>query len=99
MPWRLTPGLPTEDQSPVSLTQPVTVQNIFWMNGATSSGALAYGLYDSTFTKLASTGWRQQAIINALQTVSGAATVIPQGQWYLALSATGSVTVFRWSIT
>ncbi len=70
---------------PFRLSAPFTSTNFFWLNGGVVSGNVCGGVYDASFTRLATTGSTAQATTQAIQTVAMAIALTP-GLYYLALA-------------
>jgi hypothetical protein len=85
---------------PFVVTRDFTVQTLFWANGSTLAGNVDCGIYDSTFTRVVSTGAVAQAGASTLQLVSVAPTLLVPGRYYLALAlSTTTGTIFRSSLS
>ena len=85
---------PTSNQGifvPFYITTPKTAYKMFVHNGATASGNLDVGIYDSTGAKLVTMGSTAQAGINALQILDIADTVLAAGNYYMAIAMDGTV--------
>jgi hypothetical protein len=81
---------------PFRLTRPFTVKTLFAVNGATASGNIDVGVYDSAGTRLVSSGSTAQAGTNAIQEFDVADTLLGVGQFYLALAMDNTTgTLFR----
>lgn len=78
------------------LAGPITVVKLFALNGATASGNIDVGLYDSAFTRIVSAGSTAQAGTNAMQEFDIADTVLGAGRFYLAVAMDNTTgTLFR----
>ncbi len=71
---------------PFSVVTPLPIAQIFWYNGATASGNVDAGIYDSRRKKIISTGSTVQAGVNALQVVNVTDTWIGSGLYFLAIA-------------
>lgn len=71
---------------PVVVPCRVTVFQLGWYNGATASGNVDAGIYDLAGNRLVSTGSIAQAGVSALQLVDTTDTVLPPGNYFLALA-------------
>lgn len=82
---------------PVTLNDWVTVYQMFFYVGATSSGNIDVGIYDSQKNKIITSGsTAMSATINTIQTINTTDTVLPPGEYLVAgaCSTTGG-TCFR----
>ncbi len=81
---------------PFSLTEPATVVQLLWFVGATSSGNIDVGVYDSEMRLLVSAGTTaMSATINTVQELNVADTLLPPGKYYLAgVCSSGTGTIF-----
>lgn len=79
---------------PFHLDEPILVTKLFCANGATVSGNVDMGIYDSNFTRIVSIGSTVQAGTSALQAFDITDTLIGPGDFYLAIAldnATGTI--------
>lgn len=66
-----------------NVTESVTVYKLFWVNGAVTSGNVDCGIYDSSLTRLVSSGSTAQS--GTVQVVNTADTVLTSGTYYIGL--------------
>lgn len=71
---------------PVRVTRAFTVAQLFVLNGATVSGNIDVGIYDSAGTRLVSSGSTAQSGTNAVQAFNIADTLLAAGWYYLAVA-------------
>lgn len=85
---------------PFFVSKPITFSTLFTYNGATASGNIDIGVYDSAGTKIVSSGSTAQAGTSAIQTFSVTSTQIGAGQYYLALALSSTLgTIFNNPLT
>ena len=70
---------------PLYLPESITTTKLFWGNGDVVSGNVDMGIYQTSGTRLASTGSTAQAGTSGPQSVA-LATTLPTGTYYLALA-------------
>ena len=82
---------------PFGLATIIKVTKLWWYNGATLSGNVDVGIYDSAGRRLISTGSTAQAgTASRIQAVDVTDTLIGPGDFYLAIAASATtVTLFR----
>lgn len=68
------------------------VKRLWWLNGSAVAGNVDVGVYNSSFVRLISTGATAQAGVDTLQSVDVADTTIAAGQYFMAISASNTVT-------
>lgn len=81
---------------PFYLSEDITVTQLWAYNGATASGNIDVGIYDSAFARQISSGSTAQSGTNVLQVFDVTDTPLTAGQYYMAVAmdnATG--TLFR----
>ena len=72
---------------PFTIDVPTTIVQMSWANGATVSGNVDIGIYNSEGTLLVSSGSTAQSGVSANQTVNTTDTLLSPGKWfYLALA-------------
>lgn len=79
---------------PFRVGQPITIVKITWQNGATASGNVDVGIYDSEGNRLVSSGSTAQTGTAALQTVDISDVTLNNGLYYMAMvmdNTTGTV--------
>jgi hypothetical protein len=80
---------------PFRISAPLTITQLFLMNGATASGNVDIGIYDTAGTRIIATGTTGQVGTNVIQAVNVADTLIGPGAFYFALALNGTTgTVF-----
>lgn len=79
---------------PVQITSGVTVKQMAWINGATVSGNVDIGIYDSTFNLLVSLGSTAQSGTIAMQVGDIADTALSAGTYYFALASSSATATF-----
>lgn len=83
---------------PFTLETPATCYQLFCHNGATVSGNVDMGIYDSGGTRKVSIGSTVQAGVSTLQLFDIADTALDPGLWYLALALDNiSATILRFA--
>lgn len=80
---------------PFRIAYPITIVKMFWYNGATVSGNIDTGIYNSEGTRLVSIGSTAQATINVIQVVDITDTTLEPGLYYMALAADNTTSTFR----
>lgn len=81
---------------PITLSKQVTVYQMATLNGTAVSGNIDIGIYDNNLNRLVSAGSTAQAGISSVQTFDVTDTVLPAGDYYLAISMDNTTgTVFR----
>lgn len=75
---------------PVVVPERVTVVQLGWLNGTTTTGDADVGIYAEDGTKIVSTGATARSGASAMQYVDITDTVIGPGLFYLALSNSGT---------
>lgn len=71
---------------PFALATPLTIAQLFTANGATVSGNIDVGVYTLDGTRIVSAGSTAHAGTNTLQTYNIADTLLPAGDYYLAIA-------------
>ena len=71
---------------PVRVTRSFTAAQLFVLNGATASGNIDVGIYDSSGTRLVSSGSTAQSGTSAVQAFNIADTLLAAGWYYLAVA-------------
>lgn len=85
---------------PFVVYKPFTVKQMWTFNGATASGNLDVGVYDSNGTRLVSNGAAAQSGTSTLQVFNITDITIQAGQYYMAVSnSSATATYFRYSMT
>lgn len=80
---------------PFEIHEQVTAVKMFVMIGATAGVNVDVGIYDEAFNRLVSSGATAMGSINTLQIFDITDTVLPPGQYYMAISNSGTTgTVF-----
>lgn len=81
---------------PFSVSSPILVVKLWSFNGATASGNIDVGIYDTAGTKIISSGSTVQAGTNTLQEFDIADTMLGPGNFYLAVAMDNTTgTLFR----
>lgn len=81
---------------PFWLEQEATAKKMAVQVGATSNGTVDAGIYDEQFNYVISSGATGQGSINAVQELDITDTVLPPGNYWMALSLSSATgTVFR----
>ena len=84
---------------PFRLTRPFTAVKMFLYNGATVSGNVDLGIYDTSGTRLISTGSTAQAGVSSIQVIDITDTRFGPGVFYLAIACDNTTaTIFRASL-
>lgn len=97
----ISPGLAAWPQSgtalfvPVIVRIPVTIVEFVWYNGATVSGNLDAGIYDSESNLLINTGSTAQSGVSQAQSKSVTSTSINPGVYYLAMCADNTTGIYQ----
>lgn len=81
---------------PFVLAESITVVKLFNMNGSTAVNNIDVGIYDSSGTRLVSSGSTVQSGINVIQEFDVTDTVMGPGLFYLAKASNDQATSFRW---
>lgn len=71
---------------PFDISESYTVKKLGWINGATVSGNVDVGIYDTNLTRLVSAGSTAQGSISVVQEVDVTDTTLPPGSYYMAMA-------------
>ena len=83
---------------PFDITEDITVTQLWSYNGATASGNIDVGIYDSAFGRVVSSGTTAQSGTNSLQVFNITDTPLTAGQYYMAVAMDNTTgTLFRQS--
>lgn len=80
---------------PFRVVTPIIATQMFVLNGGTANGDIDIGIYDSSGTRLISSGATAQSGTNTFQLIDITDTLLGPGQFYLAISlssGTGTTT-------
>lgn len=81
---------------PFVIPEPVIVTQLATWNGATASGNIDIGIYDSSGTRIVSAGSTAQSGTNTLQTFNITDTTLGRGAFYLGIAKNDTTgTIFR----
>lgn len=80
---------------PVQLNASITAYQIAWINGGVASGNVDVGIYNSSFTRLVSSGPVAQGTINVVQAADIADTALTADTYYIGLAVTSATAQFR----
>lgn len=72
-----------------------TIVKFFWLNGATVSGNIDVGIYDSQGNRLVSSGSTVQTTINVIQSVDTTDLTLQPGLYYMAMAMDNTSGVIR----
>jgi hypothetical protein len=72
---------------PFSVPEPITITKLGWVNGTAVAGNLDAGIYDTSGTRLVSSGTTAQASTSTAQVVDVTDTILGRGVYYLALAS------------
>ncbi len=76
---------------PFRIPRPITIKQLFVLNGTTVAGSFDIGVYSVDGTRLVSTGSTLQTATSQVQTVSVTPTQIGPGLFYLALNSNSTL--------
>lgn len=79
---------------PFVISKPLSVQKLFWYNGAILSGNVDCGIYSDSGNLLVSAGSTLQAGINQLQEAIVSPILLGCGQYYMVLISSSSLATF-----
>lgn len=83
--------------TPFVLPEPATLTALWLLNGATATGNVDIGVYNSSFTRLISSGATAQSGTSAVQFFDVTDTLLPRGVVYLGISlSSGTATTIRY---
>lgn len=71
---------------PFTIAVPTTIVKIMWVNGATVSGNVDVGLYDSQGNRLVSSGTTAQTTVSVVQPVDTTDVTLQPGVYYMAMA-------------
>ena len=98
-----TAGWPAANRAifmPITIYNPITVVKMFIENGASTSGNIDVGIYDSDGAIIVSSGSTAQSGVSATQEFDITDTLLNPGLYYLAAAMDNTTgTVLRWGLS
>lgn len=80
---------------PIRIAYPTVITRMFWQNGATVSGNVDIGIYDSQGNRIVSSGSTAQAGVSVIQSVDTTDVTLQKGIYYIAMACDNTTATFR----